>query len=239
LDTTDFHFLPMRLLLLTVWGLLASYKATAQNATAAPASQWGWGIRAGLGQATSQHGDARREFDETSAAPLLGLVATRYFAKPLVSLGAEAVLTATSIIVDYQQSAASCPTYQRQTLQQWRLFTPVYLRTSSPAKVFHLLAGVGPDFTLGQPGDRAAYYARPVVFTGMVGAEVRVLPWHRYETTLGVRLQVPFTPSYFYGAPASYTNPSGVLVTHESRKDVSSRWLGLTLSTMLYPAATR
>ena len=218
----------MRLLLLAALGQLAGHQATAQTAAAAPVSQWGWGIRAGLGQATSQHGDARREYDETSAAPLVGLVATRYCAGPLVSLGIEALLTRTDLVVGF-----------RQTLRQWRLFTPIYVRTSSPAKGLHLLAGAGPTFALGHPGGDAAYYARPVELTGMVGLEVRVLPWHRYETTLGIRLHAPLTPSYSYGYPDYYTNPGGGLITHESRKDVFSRWLGFTLSTTLYPAAGR
>ena len=202
-------------------------------------SQWGWGIHAGLGQATSQHGNARREYDEIAAAPMVGLVATRYFAGPLVSLGVEALLTRTGITVDYRQSAASPPEYFPQALHQWRLFTPIYLRTSSPAKGLHLLAGAGPTFAFGHPGDNAAYYARPAEFTGMVGLEVRVLPWHRYETTLGIRLHAPLTPSYAYGYPDSYTAPGGTAVARESRKDVFSHWMGFTLSTTLYPATGR
>ncbi|GAB3657012.1 hypothetical protein GCM10027594_29210 [Hymenobacter agri] len=229
----------MRHLLLTALGLLASYTAAAQSPVGAPASQWGWGIRVGLGQATSQHGNTRREYNETSASPVIGIMATRYFAGPLVSLGAEALLTTSSLVVDFRQSATAGSVYQPQTLHQGRLFMPFYVRTSSPARGLHLLAGAGPDFALGRPGDDAAYYVRPVSLTGLAGLEVRVLPWHRYETTLGIRLQVPLTPSYAYGAPDSYVGPGGATVTHEARKDVYSRWLGFTLSTTLYPAAAR
>ena len=224
----------MRLLLLAALGLLAGHRATAQTIPAAPVSQWGWGIRAGLGQATSQHGNARREYDETSATPVLGLVATCYCAGPLVSLGIEALLTRTDIVVDFRQ-AAPFPDYYRQTLHQWRLFSPLYVRTSSPAKRLHLLAGAGPTFALGHPGDQAAYYARLAELTGLVGLEVRVLPWHRYETTLGVRVHAPITPSYSYGVPDSYTAAGGSSVDREYRKDVFSHWLGFTLSTTLYP----
>lgn len=64
---------------------------------------------------------------------------------------------------------------------------PIYVRTSSLTKGLYLLAGAGPTFALGHSGDDAAYYARPAELTGMVGLEVRVLPWHHYETTLGIR----------------------------------------------------
>ena len=89
----------MRLLLLTALSLLAGDPALAQTTAAAPVSQWGWGIRAGLGQTTSQHGNYRREYDETSAAPVVGFVATRYFAGPLVSLGVEALLSRSALVV--------------------------------------------------------------------------------------------------------------------------------------------
>lgn len=230
----------MRLLVLTALGLLTCHIAPAQTSATPPVSQWGWGMRVGLGQATSQHGSARREYNETSAAPTIGLMATRYFAGPVVSLGVEALLTRADIIVDYRQAANSAPEYSPQTLHQWRLFTPIYIRTSSPAKGLHLLAGAGPTFALGHPGDAAAYYARPGELTGMVGVEVRVLPWHRYETTLGIRLHAPITPSYSYGVPDSYTSPGGAaIVAYEARKDVYSRWIGFTLSTTLYPKAGR
>ena len=233
----------MRHLLLTALGLLAGDPALAQTTAAAPVSQWGWGLRMGVGSATSQHGSARREYDETSAAPMVGLVATRYFASRLVSLGMEALLTRTNIIVEYRKQDIFSPSlvyHPPQTLHQWRLFTPIFIRTSSPAKLFHLLAGAGPTFALGHPGDNAAYYARRAELTGVVGVEVRVLPWRRYETTLGVRIHAPLTPSYSYGVPDSYTNPTGgAQVPYEPRKDVYSRWLGFTLSTTLYPAADR
>ena len=228
----------MRLLLLTL-GLLAGGQDTAQT-TAAPVSQWGWGLRVGVGPATSQHGDTRHEYNEVSAAPAMSLVATRYFAGPMIRLDVEALLTNTDIVVDYQRAATSFPEYHQQTLQQWRLFTPIYIRTSSPAKGLHLLVGAGPTFTLSHPSGNAAYYARPVELTGMVGVEVRVLPWHRYETTLGVRVHAPLTPSYAYGFPDSYNSPAGgARVTYESRRDVFSRWIGFTLSTTFYPAAGR
>jgi len=229
----------MRLLLLTALGLLAGGPALAQTAAAAPVSQWGWGLRAGLGQATSQHGDARHEYDEISAAPVVGFVATRYFAGPLVSLGIEALLSRSALVVDSRQTA-TVPKYDPLTLHQWRLFTPLYIRTSSPAKGLHLLAGAGPTFALGHPGNDAAYYTPPVELTGMLGLEVRVLPWHRYETTFGIRLHAPLTPSYAYGFHDSYTKPGGTtVVAYEARKEVYSRWLGVTLSTTLYPAAGR
>ena len=228
----------MRLLLFTALGLLTGDPALAQTTAAAPVSQWGWGLRAGLGQATSQHGYYRHEYDETSAAPMVGFVATRYFAGPLVSLGVEALLSRSALVVDSRQTA-TVPKYDPLTLHQWRLFTPLYIRTSSPAKGLHLLVGAGPTFALGHPSDNAAYYARASELTGMVGLEVRVLPWHRYETTFGIRLHAPLTPSYAYGFPDSYTKPGGITVDYEARKDVYSRWLGVTLSTTLYPAADR
>ena len=169
-------------------------------------------------------------------------MATRYFAGPTVSLGAEALLTRTAITVDYQTqdiATAGAAYHPPQKVQQWRLFTPIFIRSSSPAKRLHLLAGAGPTFALGRPGDDAAYYARPAELTGLVGVEVRVLPWRRYETTLGIRLLAPLTPSYSYGYPTTYSNPTGTLVTSEFRKDVRSRWIGFTLSTMLYPTASR
>ncbi|MCC3151870.1 hypothetical protein Q3A66_00405 [Hymenobacter sp. BT770] len=232
----------MRLLLLTAFGMLAYHEATAQTrATGADSvSQWGWSIRVGLGAATSQHGDYRREYSEVAAGPLVGVGATRYFAGPLVSLAAEALLTRCAVVVDFRQQDITAYTYHpAQTLHQWRLFTPVYVRTSSPAKGLHLLVGAGPTFALGHSGHDAAYYPRPVELTGMVGLEVRVLPWHRYETTLGLRVHAPLTPSYAYGYLGIYNNPSGGVTTHEARHDVYSRWLGVTLATTLYPAATR
>ena len=232
----------MRLPVLTALGLLTCYKAPAQTSATIPVSQWGWGLRAGLGQATSQHGSARREYDETSATPMVGLVATRYFAGPLASLGIEALLTRTDIVVEYRKQDIAAPGFAYhppQTLYQWRLFTPIYIRTSSPAKVLHLLAGAGPTFALGHPGDDAAYYARPAELTGMVGVEVRVLPWHCYEATLGIRVHAPLTPSYSYGVPDSYTASGGTSVAYEAHKNVFSRWIGFTLSTTLYPLPVR
>ncbi|WP_210513677.1 hypothetical protein [Hymenobacter terricola] len=228
----------MRQLLLTAFGLLACHGATAQATAAAPVSQWGWGIRAGLGQVNTQHGDSRHEYDESLAGPVVGLMATRYFAGPLVSLGVEALLSRNAMIVDYRQMAPF-PDYGPQTLHQWRLFMPLYLRTAAPARRLHFLVGAGPTFALGRPGADAAYYVRPVELTVLLGIEVRVLPWHRYETTLGLRVHAPLTPSYAYGFPDSYTNPGAQVVNDESRRNVGISWVGFTLGTTLYPAAAR
>ncbi|MFC7667071.1 hypothetical protein ACFQT0_06290 [Hymenobacter humi] len=59
------------------------------------------------------------------------------------------------------------------------------------------------------------------------------MPWHRYETTLGIRVHAPLTASYAYGFPP------GTVTKNEDRKDVFTHWFGFTLGTTLYPAATR
>lgn len=115
---------------------------------------------------------------------------------------------------------------------------PLYLRTGPPAGRVHLLAGAGPTFLLGHPDPDAAYYPHRAEFTGLLGVEVRLMPWHRYETTLGLRVHVPLTPTYAYGYPDAYTN-QGTYVTYEARRDGFARWFGFTLGTTLYPAASR
>lgn len=230
----------MRSVLPTLWSalLLNAGPALAQSATPALASQWGWGARVGLGFASGQYRDGSgRANDFSNNGFLGGLAATRYLTGPRVSLGLEAVVENPSIYVGFRQGAPS-PTYSPQTLAQWRLFVPLFLRTGTPANRLHLLAGGGPTFRLGHPDSDAAYYSQPAEITLVVGAEVRLAPWHRYETTIGFRLHTPITPSYAYGYPQAYTN-QGSYVAHEARQDVYSRWIGFTFGTMLYPAASR
>ena len=166
-----------------------------------------------------------------------GLLVTRYFAGPKASLGLEALVENQSVHVDFQQ-ALPYPNYRPLTLTQWRLFVPLYLRTGPPAGRVHLLAGAGPTFLLGHPDPDAAYYPHRAEFTGLLGVEVRLMPWHRYETTLGLRVHVPLTPTYAYGYPDAYTN-QGTYVTYEARRGGFARWFGFTLGTTLYPAASR
>ena len=70
----------------------------------------------------------------------------------------------------------------------------------------------------------------------MLSVGVRLTPWHRYETTLGLRVHVPLTTSYAYGYPDGFTNQR-VYVMHEIRRDEFARWFGFTLGITIYPAA--
>lgn len=209
----------------------------AQASSSTPASQWGWGIRVGVGPGSSPYGDSRRDYRHSYNGAVGGLHVTRYFAGPKASLGLEALVENESVRVDFQQ-ATPYPNYRPLTLAQWRLFVPLYLRTGSPANRLHLLAGAGPTLQLGRSDTDAAYYPRRAELTGLLGIEVRLTPWHRYETTLGLRVHVPLTPSYAYGYPDGYTN-QGVYVIHEFQRDGYTHWFGFTLGTTLYPAAGR
>ena len=217
-------------------GLLAAGHASAQASATAPASQWGWGIRIGIGPGSTPYGDSRHDYRQTYTGAVGGLLATRYFAGPKASLGLETLVENQTVRVDFQQ-ATPYPSYRPLTLAQWRLFVPLYLRIGTPANRLHLLAGAGPTLRLGRSDTDAAYYPRRAELTGLLGIEVRLTPWHRYETTLGLRVHVPLTPSYAYGYPEAYTN-QGVYVVHEVRRDGFTRWFGFTLGTTLYPAAT-
>ncbi|MDB5236617.1 MAG: hypothetical protein JWR44_3610 [Hymenobacter sp.] len=223
-----------RSLLLVAWVayLPAARPALGQARPASAGSQWGFGVRGGAGPGTGQYGDLRRDYEHHYTGAVGSLLATRYFAGPRVSLGLEATIESQSIHVNYQQ-ARPYPVYHPQTLNQWRLFVPLYLRTASPASWLHLLVGGGPTFALGQPGADAAYYPRTVEYTCVLGLEVRLLPWHRYETTLGLRAHAPLTPSYAYGFPP------GSSLKNEEQADVFTKWFGFTLGTTLYPAARR
>lgn len=218
-------------------GLLAAGRACAQASGSTPASQWGWGIRAGVGPGSGPYGDSRRDYRQTYTGAVAGLLVTRYLAGPSASLGLETLVENQSVRVDFQQ-AALYPSYRPLTLTQWRLFVPLYVRTGTPANRVHLLAGAGPTLRLSHPNTDAAYYPRQAELTGLLGLEVRLLPWHRYETTLGLRFHIPLTPSYAYGYPDAYTS-QGVYVIHEVQRDGFAQWFGFTLGTTLYPAAGR
>lgn len=183
------------------------------------ASQWDWGVRVGLDQGAGQYGNSRRESDFAYLSATGGLLATRYFAGPRASLSLEALAGRQTIEVSYRQ-AAPYPTYAPQMLHQWRLFIPWYLRTGTPASRLHLLVGTGPTLRLGAPDSEAAYYARPAELTLLLGAEVRLAPFHRYETTYSLRAHLPLTSSYAYGYPTAYTSPQSAYVASEGRKDV-------------------
>ena len=215
--------------------LLAAGSASAQAPASAPASQWGWGIRIGVGPGSTPYGDSRRDYRQTYTGAVGGLLATRYVAGLKASLGLEALAENQSVHLDFQQ-ATPYPNYRPLTLAQWRLFVPLYLRTGTPANRLHLLAGAGPTLPLGPSDSDAAYYPRRAELTGLLGVEVRLTPWHRYETTLGLRVHIPLTPSYAYGYPDGYTN-QGVSVTYEARRDGFTHWFGFTLGTTFYPAA--
>ncbi|GAA3981311.1 hypothetical protein [Hymenobacter antarcticus] len=216
-------------------GLLAASSAGAQAPTSAPASQWGWGIRIGVGPGSTPYGNGRHDYRQTYTGAMASLLATRYFAGPKASLALEALAENQSVRVDYQQSSPS-PNFRPQTLTQWRLFVPICLRTGAPNSRAHLLVGAGPTLRLGSPTSDAAYYPRRAELTLLLGAEVRLLPWHRYETTLGLRVHAPLTPSYDYGYPVAYTN-QGTYLEAENRREGFTRWFGLVLATTIYPAA--
>ncbi len=215
-------------------GLLS--RAAAQSPAPALVSQWGWGLRVGLGASSSRYQNGSgQDSDYRGLATAMGLGASRYLAGPRLSVALDALLESQEVYIGFRQGPLY-PIYSPQVLTQWRLFVPLYLRTGTPAGRLHLLAGIGPTLALGRPGLQPAYYPRGAELTLLLGAEVRVAPWNWHETTLGVRLHAPLTPSYAYGYPASYTS-QGVNVTNETRWDVRSPWLGFTLSTTLYPAA--
>ena len=225
-------------LITAMLALLVAGTTHGQTAPPGLASQWGWGVRVGLGQGAGQYGNSRREYDFTYIGATGGLLATRYFAGPRASLSLEAVAGRQTVEVSYRQ-AASYPTYAPQTLHQWRLFVPLYLRTGTPARRLHLLVGAGPTFPLGTPGSEAAYHARPTELTLLLGAEVRLVPFHRYETTYSLRANLPITSSYAYGYPTAYMSPQGAYIVSEGRKDVGAYWVGFTLGTTLYSAAAK
>ena len=216
--------------------LLAAGPAGAQVSVSAPASQWGWGIRLGVSPGSSPYGDSRHDNRQTYTGAVGGLLVTRYFAGPKASLVLEALVENQSVRVNFQQ-AAPYPNYRPLTLAQWRPFVPLYLRIGTPANRVHLVAGAGPTLPLGRSDTDAAYYPRQAELTGLLGIEVRLLPWYRYETTLGLRVHVPLTPSYAYGYPDAYTN-QGVYVVHEVQRDGFTHWFGFMLGTTLYPAAS-
>lgn len=205
----------------------------AQAQPTTPVSQWGYGARLGLGSGTGQYGDYRREHEYRYPSVEIGLLATRYLANVRTSLSFEAVVQRQSVYVGQLQQPS-----HTELLHQWRLFMPLYLRTGTPASLLHLLVGAGPTLRLGQPDTSVPYYPYRAELKLLLGAELRLAPWHRYETTLGFRFQVPLTPSYAYGYLTSYTS-QGVYVTHESRRDAYNSWFGLTLGTTLYPAARK
>ena len=225
-------------LLTATLALLVAGAARGQSPPPGLASRWGWGVRVGLGQGSGQHGDSRHEYDFAYPSATGGFLATRYFAGPRLSLGLEALAGRQTVEVSYQQ-APSYPAYAQQTLHQWRLFVPFYLRTGTPVSRLHLLVGTGPTLRLGILNADAAYYARPVELTLLLGAEVRLAPFHRCETTLGLRAHLPITPSYAYGYPTAYATPQGAYIVSEGRKDVRASWVGFTLGTTLYPAAAK
>ncbi|MFC7667072.1 hypothetical protein ACFQT0_06295 [Hymenobacter humi] len=92
--------------LLLVWlaGILMAGPAAAQTSTAAPASQWGWGARLGLGPGTGQYGDLRHDYSYRYTGAVGSLLVTRYFTGPRVSLGLEVMLESQSVLVDYQRA---------------------------------------------------------------------------------------------------------------------------------------
>ena len=218
-------------------GLLAPGSIWAQGPANTTVSQWGWGICVGVGPGSSPYGNNRRDYSRNFTGAVAGLHAIRYQAGIRAGLGFEALVANQSVRVDFQQ-AAPYPTFRPQTLTQWRLFMPLYLRTGAPASRAHLLVGAGPTFRLGSPVSNAAYYPHLAEFTLLLGAEVRLLPWHRHETTLGLRFHAPLTPSYEYGYPSTYV-ARGTNVTAESRKQDFTRWFGLVLTTTLYPAGNK
>lgn len=227
----------MRLLLLIALGGLTARLASAQAPAPPLASQWGWGIRAGIGQGSGQYRNGSGQDNITHPIEgLFGLLATRYFARPRASLNLEALAGVQPVYVSFLQGNVY-PNYQPQTLHQWRLFLPLYLRTGTPASRLHLLAGAGPTFRPGLTSD-AAYYSHPVELTFLLGAEARLTPFRRYETTLGLRVHVPFTSAYAYGYPTFYTS-QGIYVSTTAWQEVNTPWVGLTLGTTLYPASAR
>ena len=225
-------------LFLLCLGLLRACPAAGQAQPEALPSQWGWGVRGALGYTTSPYRNSRRGDDLFNHGSIAGgLVVSRYLAKPRASICLEALFESQWICVTYQQ-AVPYSVYGPQTVLQGRLFVPLYLRTGTPASVLHGLLGAGPVLALGHSNSEAAYHPRLAELALLVGVELRLAPWHRYETTLGFRLQAPLTPSYEYSYPIYYIN-QGVNVTGEARNTGFSRWLGFTLATTLYPAAKR
>lgn len=217
----------MRNAWLLMVGLLATGSARAQSVDST-ASPWGWGVRVGLGGGSGRYGDARREYEVTAAAPMAGLLLTRYAAAARVSLAAEVLAQRQPWRVDYEQ-ARPFPAYAPHSFAQWRLLVPVYVRTGPPRARLHLLAGAGPTFALGRPAAGAAYYPRAAELTLLLGLEACLVRGARAETTLGARVHVPMTPSYAYGFPSGPAS--------EGRADVGSRWVGLTVGTTLHPPA--
>ena len=98
--------------------------------------------------------------------------------------------------------------------------------------------GAGPTIQLDRPNANAAYCPRQAELTGLLSVGVRLTPWHRYETTLGLRVHVPLTTSYAYCYPDGCTNQR-VYVMHEIRRDEFARWFGFTLGITTYPAASK
>lgn len=227
----------MRFLLLIALSMLMARLASAQSPAFPLASQWGWGIRAGLGQGSGQFRNGSGHDNVTHQIEgLFGVLATRYFAGPRASLNLEALAGIQPVYISFLQSNVY-PNYQPQTLHQWRLFVPLYLRTGSPTSRLHLLAGAGPTFRPDLTSD-AAYYSHPVEFTLLLGAEARLTAFRRYETTLGLRLHAPLTPAYSYGYPSHYIS-QGMYVNTTVWQEVHTPWVGLALGTTLYPASAR
>ena len=72
-------------------GRLAVGPARIQASVNAAASQYGWGIRPGVGPGSSPYGNSRRDYRRTYPGAVGGLLATRYFAGPKASLWFEAL----------------------------------------------------------------------------------------------------------------------------------------------------
>ncbi|MDO7845394.1 hypothetical protein Q5H92_03425 [Hymenobacter sp. M29] len=222
------------------FGLLAAKTATGQSLPAALPSQWGWGARGALGYSTGPYRNSNARGEDTFSYPsaAVGLVLTRYVAKPRASIGLEALIEYNLVKVTYQRATPE-PVYHPQTVFQGRLFVPLYLRTGTPASVLHGLLGAGPVLALFRSAPDAAYSPRAAELALLLGAEVRLAPWHRYETTFGLRLRASLTPSYEYSYPVYYTTSQGAHVAAESRDVGFSPWLGFTLATTFYPAAAQ
>ncbi|WP_210513676.1 hypothetical protein [Hymenobacter terricola] len=209
------------LLLLAAWPAMAQAQAPASNLPAPATSRWSFGLKLGTGASYSS-ADGSGQHHPWSAYTG-GLSGGYGFAAAggFLNLQADALL-------------------ERRPARPWQafsasnavLFVPFYLRTDRPAARVHLLLGGGPTFWLtgrAVPDNRTGVYAtHPVEATGLLGFEVRLLPFGRYETTVALAYRPSLTP-----ALVSYGHSSG---GHAFEDYDTHSWFGATLNVYFHPA---
>jgi hypothetical protein len=207
----------MRLLVLVLLVALVP-KAQAQ-ATTPPLSRWNVGLKLGTG--AGYYSD--RSFDDPS---------TRRAHTGGLSVGyrfglLEGRPTAQADVLLERRSARP---WQPREAMNTALFVPLYLRTGQAAARVHVLLGAGPTFWLSSPSSPyGGLYAYPVEATALLGAEVRLLPLRRYETTLALTYRGGLSPSTSQGFRSIW----GGINTQQDRYG----WLGATLNVYFQPKA--